>query len=125
MDWLVKSEPDDYSFDDLAKAKKAVWDGVANPVAVKHLASMKKGDRIVVYHTGKERAAVGLGTVAGVDASDAKAPRVEIAAGRRLGASVSLDAIKASPLFASSPLVKMGRLSVVPLTPEQYAFLAG
>ena len=125
MDWLLKSEPEEFSFDDLVKAKKTVWDGVANPVAVKHLASMKKGDRVVVYHTGKERAAVGLGTVASVDAADAKAPVVEVAAGKRLAAPVGLDTIKATPLFAASPLVKMGRLSVVPLTPEQYAFLAG
>ena len=128
MDWLLKTEPEAYSFDDLTREKKTVWDGVANPVALKHLASMKKGDRLVVYHTGKERAAVGRATVASAprpDPKDAKLTVVEIAAGERLAAPVSLDAIKASPLFAASPLVKMGRLSVVPLTPAQYDFLAG
>jgi predicted RNA-binding protein with PUA-like domain len=128
MDWLLKSEPEAYSFDDLTRAKKTVWDGVANPVALKHLAAMKKGERLVVYHTGKERAAVGLATVASAprpDPKDAKLTVVEIAAGPRLAAPVGLDAIKASPIFAASPLVKMGRLSVVPLTPAQYDFLAG
>ncbi|HKC24173.1 MAG TPA: EVE domain-containing protein [Thermoanaerobaculia bacterium] len=128
MDWLLKTEPEAYSFDDLTREKKTVWDGVANPVALKHLASMKKGERLVVYHTGKERAAVGLATVASAprpDPRDAKLTVVEIAAGKRLAAPVSLGAIKASPLFASSPLVRMGRLSVVPLTPEQHDFLAG
>lgn len=126
-DWLLKSEPEDYSFADLTKAGTAVWDGVANPVAVKHIAAMKKGDRLVVYHTGKERAAVGLATVTGAprpDPKDAKLSTVEIRAGARLQTPVTLDDIKASPLFADSPLVKMGRLSVVPLTPAQYAFLA-
>jgi predicted RNA-binding protein with PUA-like domain len=126
-DWLLKSEPEDYSFDDLAKAGKAVWDGVANPVAVKHIAAMKKGDRLVVYHTGKEKAAVGLATVAGEphpDPKDAKLSVVEIAAGKKLKEPVTLETIKAAPLFADSPLVRMGRLSVVPLTPDQYAFLS-
>jgi predicted RNA-binding protein with PUA-like domain len=128
MDWLLKSEPEDYSFDDLTKEKKTVWNGVANPAALKHLASMTKGDRLVVYHTGKERAAVGLATVASAprpDPKDEKLTVVEIAAGKRLASPVTLDAIKASPLFATSPLVKMGRLSVVPLTAEQYRFLTG
>jgi predicted RNA-binding protein with PUA-like domain len=127
MDWLLKTEPEDYSFDDLKKEKKTVWDGVENPVALKHLASMKKGDRVVIYHTGKERAAVGRATVASVKADpvDAKRARVEITAGERLHEAVVLAAIKLSPLFDDSPLVKMGRLSVVPLTPSQYEFLAG
>jgi predicted RNA-binding protein with PUA-like domain len=89
---------------------------------------MTKGDRLVVYHTGKERAAVGLATVASAprpDPKDEKLTVVEIAAGKRLASPVTLDAIKASPLFATSPLVKMGRLSVVPLTAEQYRFLTG
>jgi len=128
MDFLLKTEPSEYSFDDLRKAKKDVWNGVANPVALKHLASMKKGDRLVIYHTGKERAAVGLATVAGApkpDPEDAKLTVVEIAAGERLPQAITLDAIKLSPLFEDSPLVKIGRLSVVPLTPAQYTFLAG
>jgi len=124
MDWLLKTEPSDYSFDDLKKERKTVWDGVENPVALKHLASMKKGDRVVVYHTGTERAAVGKGTVASVKGDPAR-PQVEIAAGERLHEAVVLAAMKLSPLFEDSPLVKMGRLSVVPLTPAQYTFIAG
>jgi predicted RNA-binding protein with PUA-like domain len=126
MDWLLKSEPDDYSFTDLTKDGKTVWNGVANPVAVKHIAAMKTGDRLVVYHTGKERAAVGLATVTSAprpDPKDAKLSVVEIAAGAPLKEPVTLETIKASPLFADSPLVRMGRLSVVPLTSAQYAFL--
>jgi predicted RNA-binding protein with PUA-like domain len=128
MDYLLKTEPDDYSFDDLAREKKTVWNGVANPVALKHLASMTKGDRLVVYHTGKERRAVGLASVASAprpDPGDPKLTVVEIAAGKRLAEPVTLETIKASPLFADSPLLRIGRLSVVPLTPAQYAFLAG
>jgi predicted RNA-binding protein with PUA-like domain len=123
--WLLKTEPSDYSFDDLVREKKTVWSGVTNPAAVKNLASMKKGDRVVVYHTGSVRAAVGTATVASADARDPKRPRVTIAAGRRLAAPVSLDAIKTSPLFADSPLIRIGRLSVVPLTEAQLRFLAG
>ncbi len=126
-DWLLKSDPDAYSFDDLARDRTTVWDGVANPVALKHLAAMKKGDRLVVYHSGKERAAVGQATVVGAprpDPKDAKLTVVEIAAGPRLKEPVPLEEIKASPLFSASPLLKMGRLSVVPLTGAQYAFLA-
>src|SRR5213595_2865223 len=122
MDWLLKTEPEAYSLDDLTREKKTVWDGVANPVALKHLAAMKKGDRLIVYHTGKERAAVGLATVASAprpDPKDEKLTVVEIAAGERLPQPLTLDAIKLSPLFADSPLVRMGRLSVVPLTPAQ------
>ena len=128
MDWLLKSDPEEYGFDDLLSDKTTVWDGVANAVAVKHLASMKKGDRIVVYHSGGERAAVGLATVAGAPAADPESPKlsvVPIRAGRRLKTPVTLETIKESSLFADSPLLRMGRLSVVPLTPEQYAFVTG
>jgi len=128
MDFLLKTEPSEYSFDDLKKAKKDVWNGVANPVALKHLASMKKGDRLVIYHTGKERSAVGLATVAGAPKPDPQDPKltvVEITAGERLPSPITLDAIKLSPLFEDSPLLRIGRLSVVPLTPAQYTFLAG
>lgn len=122
--FLLKSDPDTYGFADLVRDGRTVWDGVANPVAVKHLASMRKGDELVVYHTGKERAAVGLATVVG-SGDDPKDPRVEIAAGRALKAPIPLDSLKANPLFTESPLLKMGRLSVVPLTDAQYQALAG
>ena len=125
MPWLLKTEPSDYSFDDLVREKRTVWTGVTNAAAVKYLASMKKGDRIVVYHTGSVRAAVGTATVAAADARDPKSPRVAVAAGKRLAAPVPLDAVKASPLFAGSALLRIGRLSVVPLTEGQFRFLAG
>jgi len=111
--WLLKTEPSEYSFDDLVRDQKTAWDGVANPVARKHLAAMKKGDAVVIYHTGGERRAVGLASVAAAG----EAP--VIAAGARLPQPVSLDALKAAPAFAASPLVKIGRLSVVPLDAKQ------
>lgn len=122
--FLLKSDPDTYGFADLVHDGRTVWDGVANPVAVKHLASMRKGDELVVYHTGKERAAVGLATVVGGPGDDPKDPKVEIAAGRPLKAPIPLDSLKTNPLFAESPLLRMGRLSVVPLTDAQYQALA-
>ncbi len=125
MDALLKTEPSTYAFADLVKEKTTVWDGVSNPQAVKHLREMKKGDRLVIYHTGDEKAAVGLATVEAVDAADPKNPRVTVRAGAAIAPPVKLAAIKASPLFKDSPLVTMGRLSVVPLTTAQFAFLAG
>ena len=125
MPWLLKTEPSDYSFDDLVREKRTVWTGVTNAAAVKNLGSMTKGDRVVVYHTGSVRAAVGTAAVAAADARDPKKPRVTVAAGKRLAAPVPLDAVKASPLFAGSALLRIGRLSVVPLTEGQFRFLAG
>jgi len=127
-DWLVKTEPGEYSFDDLRKARRATWDGVANPVAVKNIRSMKVGDRVLVYHTGGEKAAVGLARVASAPRDDSKNPKlsvVELEAGKPLPRPVPLSEIRESSLFSDSPLVRIGRLSVVPLTSAQYAFLAG
>jgi predicted RNA-binding protein with PUA-like domain len=124
MDYLVKTEPSEYSFADLERDKSTVWDGVSNPVALKHLRAMKPGDRLVIYHTGDEKSAVGTATVVSVDTSDAKNPRVKIKAGKALGKPVTLAEVKANQLFADSPLVRQGRLSVVPLTPAQLKFLA-
>ena len=124
-DFLLKTEPGAYSFEDLTRAKTAVWDGVANPVALKHLAAMKPKDRLVIYHTGSVKAAVGLATVVGDPRPDSKDPKltvVEIAAGKPLPRPVPLDEIKKSELFADSPLVRIGRLSVVPLSAAQYRF---
>jgi predicted RNA-binding protein with PUA-like domain len=123
MFWLLKTEPSEYAFEDLVREKKTVWEGVKNPLAVRHLGSMKAGDAVVVYHTGSVRAAVGTARVVFVDARDPKAPRVVVAAGAPLRAPVSLGAIKASPAFRGSPLLSMGRLSVVPLTAGQHAAL--
>ncbi len=125
MDYLLKTEPTVYSFADLLREGTTIWDGVTNPAAVRHLREMKPGDRLVIYHTGDEKSAVGTATVISVDPSDAKTPVVKIKAGKPLPKPVSLAEIKASKLFADSPLVRQGRLSVVPLTPAQYKALAG
>lgn len=123
--FLFKTEPEVYSFDDFLREKETVWDGVTNPTAVKHLREMKKGAKWIFYHTGDERRAVGTGTVTSVDASDPKVPIVRVKAGKRLKTPKTLDEIKAAKLFKDSPLVKIGRLSVVPLTEKQWEwFLA-
>ncbi|MBV8899309.1 MAG: EVE domain-containing protein, partial [Verrucomicrobia bacterium] len=113
MPYLLKSEPDAYSFDNLARDGETLWDGVTNPVAVKHLREMKTGDKLVIYHTGNERQVVGTATVTSVDNKDPKTPRVRIKAGKRLAQSRTLAEIKEHKLFADSPLVRQGRLSVV------------
>jgi predicted RNA-binding protein with PUA-like domain len=118
--YLFKTEPDAYSFDDFLRDKETVWDGVTNPTAVKHLRELKPGAKWIFYHTGDERTAVGTATVVSVDARDPKVPLVRVKAGKRLKTPKTLEAIKAEPLFADSPLVKIGRLSVVPLTEEQW-----
>jgi predicted RNA-binding protein with PUA-like domain len=123
MPYLLKSEPDAYSFADLERDHETLWDGVTNPVAVKHLREMKAGDKLVLYHTGSERQAVGTATVVKVDSADPKTPRVTIKAGKRLSQPRTLADIKAHKLFTGSPLVNQGRLSVVPLTGEQYEWL--
>jgi predicted RNA-binding protein with PUA-like domain len=125
MDYLLKTEPSVYSFDNLVRDKNTVWDGVTNPVAVRHLREMKAGDRLVIYHTGDEKSAVGTAAVVSVDASDAKTPVVRIKAGKAVSAPKNLAEIKAQKLFADSPLVRQGRLSVVPLSTAQYSFLTG
>jgi predicted RNA-binding protein with PUA-like domain len=125
MDYLLKTEPSVYSFADLQRDKATVWDGVTNPVAVKHLREMKPGDRLVIYHTGDEKSAVGTASVVSVDASDPKTPQVKIKVGPAIDTSVTLAEMKANKLFADSALARQGRLSVVPLTGEQWKFLVG
>ena len=125
LDYLLKTEPSEYSFSDLRRDGATVWDGVSNPAAVKNLREMSPGARLIIYETGDRRSAVGTATVVSVDASDPKVPVVKIKAGRALSKPVSLEQIKASKIFADSPLVRQGRLSVVPLTKEQYNFIAG
>ena len=125
MDYLLKTEPTVYSFADLDGEKVTIWDGVTNPVAVKHLREMKPGERLVIYETGDHKSAVGTATVVGVDAADPKNPLVKIRVGKRLAKPVTLAEVKAHTLFADSPLVRQGRLSVVPLSKEQYKFLTG
>jgi predicted RNA-binding protein with PUA-like domain len=118
--FLFKSEPAVYSFDDLVRDGETVWDGVTNPTAVKNLREMKPGTKWVFYHTGDERTAVGTGTVVSVDAANPKVPIVRVKAGKPLKHPKTLEAIKAEKLFKGSPLVTIGRLSVVPLTEEQW-----
>jgi len=123
MDYLLKTEPTDYSFAELQKDGKTTWDGVTNPTALKHLREMRAGDRLVIYETGNVKSAVGTAEVVSVDASDPKKPVVKIKAGQALVKHVPLEEIKKNRLFRESPLVKMGRLSVVPLTPVQHQAL--
>jgi predicted RNA-binding protein with PUA-like domain len=125
MNYLLKTEPTVYSFADLQRENTTVWDGVTNPVAVKHLREMKPGEQLVIYHTGDEKSAVGTATVVSVDASDAKNPQVKIKVGKPLAKPVTLAEVKANKLFADSPLVRQGRLSVVPLTAAQHKFVTG
>ena len=122
-DYLLKTEPSEYSFADLAKQGATLWDGVSNPVALKNLREMTPGTRLVIYETGDRKSVVGTATVVSVDASNPKNPAVNIKAGKALAKPVTLAEIKSNKLFANSPLVRQGRLSVVPLTAAQYKFL--
>lgn len=122
MDYLLKTEPSEYSFADLQHDKVTIWDGVSNPTAVRNLSGMKPGDRLVIYETGDRKSSVGTATVVSVDASNPRNPQVKIKAIEALNIT-TLAEIKGNKLFATSPLVRQGRLSVVPLTPAQYKFL--
>lgn len=121
--YLLKTEPSEYSFEDLRHSKKTVWDGVSNPVALKHLRGLQPGDKLIIYETADRKCAVGTATVISVDAGDPRNPRVEIKAGEALRKPMTLAAIKAHKAFADSPLVHQGRLSVVPLTAAQFGVL--
>jgi predicted RNA-binding protein with PUA-like domain len=125
MDYLLKTEPSVYSFADLERDKTTIWDGVTNPTAVKHLREMKPGERLIIYHTGDEKNAVGTASVVTVDASDAKTPQVKIKVGKPIANPRTLAEIKANRMFADSPLVRQGRLSVVPLSAAQFSWIAG
>jgi predicted RNA-binding protein with PUA-like domain len=123
--YLLKTEPTVYSFADLERDKETIWDGVANPAAVKHLREMAKGASLIIYHTGDERTAVGMAKVVSVDATDPKVPLVKIKVGKKIKQPKTLSEIKAAKLFTNSPLVTQGRLSVVPLTDEQFDWIVG
>jgi predicted RNA-binding protein with PUA-like domain len=124
MDFLLKTEPSEYSFSNLQRDKSTIWDGVSNPVALKNMREMKPGDRLVIYETGERKSSVGTATVVSVDASNPKNPHAKIKAGEPLN-PITLAEIKSNKLFAESPLVRQGRLSVVPLTAAQHKFLTG
>jgi len=123
-DYLLKTEPSEYSFADLQKDGATEWDGVSNPVALRNLREMKPGDRLIIYETGDRKSAVGTASVVSAQVTNPKNPVVKIKAGKAIAKAVALSEIKANKLFATSPLVKIGRLSVVPLTKEQYGALA-
>jgi predicted RNA-binding protein with PUA-like domain len=123
MNYLLKTEPTAYSFADLMRERETDWTGVTNPQAVKNLRSMKKGDKLVIYHTGDEKAAVGLARVASVDVSDPKVPLIRIAAGPAIKRPKTLAEIKQQKFFEASPLVRQSRLSVAPLDEAQYDWL--
>ncbi len=124
-DYLLKTEPSEYSFADLQRDGTTQWDGVSNPVALRNLRQMQPDDRLVIYETGEHKSAVGTATVVSVDASNPKSPVVQIKAGKLLAKPVSLAQIKTNSLFADSPLVRQGRLSVVPLNKAQYKAITG
>jgi predicted RNA-binding protein with PUA-like domain len=123
--YLLKTEPSEYSFDDLKRDGATEWDGVSNPVALRNLREMTPGARLVIYETSDRKSAVGTATVVSVDTSNPKSPVVEIKAGKALAKPVTLAEVKAHKLFADSPLVRQGRLSVVALNKAQYEFLTG
>jgi predicted RNA-binding protein with PUA-like domain len=123
--YLLKTEPSEYSFADLQRDSVTLWDGVSNPVALKNLREMTPGARLIIYETAERKSAVGTASVVSVNASNPKSPAVEIKVGKALAKPVNLAQIKSHKLFATSPLVRQGRLSVVPLTQAQYDFLVG
>jgi predicted RNA-binding protein with PUA-like domain len=126
--WLLKTEPTEYSYDDLEREARGCWDGVRNPAALRNLRAMKAGERVLVYHTGDEKAVVGTAEVVAEAYPDPKAKGgtlvvVDVEARGRLARPVALAEIKAMPEFAESPLVRQGRLSVVPITAPQWKAL--
>ncbi|MFY9948310.1 MAG: EVE domain-containing protein [Candidatus Sulfotelmatobacter sp.] len=125
MSYLLKTEPTVYSFADLQRDRTTIWDGVTNPVAVRNLRGMKPGDQLVIYHTGDEKSAVGTASVVSVESDDPKNPQIKIKVGKPIAKPVTLAEMKANKLFADSPLVHQGRLSVVPLTGPQHKFITG
>jgi predicted RNA-binding protein with PUA-like domain len=125
MNWLFKEEPTNYSFDALARDEKTVWSGVKNPLAQKHLRSVKKGDAIFYYHTGDEKSVVGIARAMGdayPDPADktGKAAVVDVAPVKKLARPVTLAEIKADPAFKDFALVRISRLSVMPVTADQW-----
>jgi predicted RNA-binding protein with PUA-like domain len=126
MKWLFKEEPENYSFDAFTADKKTTWSGVKNPLAQKHLHAVKKGDSVFYYHTGKEKAVVGIAKALGdayPDPADktGKSAVVDIGPVRKLATPVTLAAIKADPAFKTFALVRMSRLSVMPVTDAEWA----
>ena len=123
MPFLLKTEPSKYSFDDLERDGETTWDGISNPQALLNLRSMKPGEKLVIYHSGKGKVAVGTAKVVSVDATDPKDPKVRIQPVKRLKHEKPLAELREAPVFHDSILFRQFRLSVVPLTEEQYDWL--
>jgi predicted RNA-binding protein with PUA-like domain len=123
MPYLLKSEPEAYSYSDLERDGETTWDGVKNPQALMNLAGMKAGEKLAIYHSVSEKAVVGTAKVVSVDASDPRNPKVRIAPGKRLSTPKTLAEMREAPVFQGSILFRQFRLSVVPLTDEQYEWL--
>lgn len=123
MPYLLKTEPSTYSYDDLVRDGETTWDGISNPQALMNLRSMKKGEKLVIYHSNVGKAAVGTAAVVSVDATDPKNPIVRIKPGKRFKHEKSLAEMREAPVFQGSILFRQFRLSVVPLTLEQYDWL--
>jgi predicted RNA-binding protein with PUA-like domain len=123
MPYLLKSEPEAYSFSDLERDGETTWDGVKNAQALMNLAGMKKGEKLAIYHSVSEKAVVGTAKVVSVEASDPRNPKVRIAPGKRLAQPKTLAEMREAPVFRGSILFRQFRLSVVPLTDEQYEWL--
>jgi predicted RNA-binding protein with PUA-like domain len=123
MPFLLKSEPDTYSFEDLERDGETVWDGISNPQALLNLRSMKPGEKLVIYHSGKGKAAIGTAKVVSVDASNPKDPKVRIKAGKPIKQPRTLADMREAPVFKDSILFRQFRLSVVPLSDAQYDWL--
>jgi predicted RNA-binding protein with PUA-like domain len=128
--WILKTDTDTYPFDQLVRERRAVWDGVTNALALKHIRSMAKGDQAFIYHSGDDKALVGLSRIVSdpypdPKAKDSKLVVVDIEAGDRLARPVTLAEVKADPAFAQLGLVRMSRLSVIPVPPDQWKRLLG
>jgi predicted RNA-binding protein with PUA-like domain len=123
MPYLLKTEPDKYSFDDLVRDGETTWDGISNPQALMTLRNMKPGEKLVIYHSNVGKAAVGTASVVSVDARDPKNPVVRIKPGKRLKREKALAEIREAPVFEGSVMFRQFRLSVVPLSEEQYDWL--
>jgi predicted RNA-binding protein with PUA-like domain len=123
MPYLLKSEPSTYSFDDLLRDGETTWDGVRNPQALANLRGMKKGEKLVIYHSGEGKEAVGTATVVSVNADDPKNPIIRIKAGKPIKLPRTLAEMREAPVFAGSILFRQFRLSVVPITDAQYGWL--
>ncbi len=123
--WLLKTEPSTYSFDDLTRDRRTTWDGVRSALAQQHLRAMRSGDEVLVYHSGRDKAVIGLAKVArspfpDPEAGDPNLVAIGLAAGRRLASPVTLAAIKTDPVFEAFALVRLSRLSVMPVAAAEW-----